>query len=115
MRNLGGSIGIAATSTMLARYQQANVNVFGAHVDAYSPATQRAFEAARQGFLAAGADAATATQRAYAALFGMLTQQSAMVAFVTLFRLLGMIFIVLVPAILLMRRPSGRSGPAGAH
>jgi DHA2 family multidrug resistance protein len=115
MRNLGGSIGIAVTSTMLSRNQQANVNVFGAHVDAYSAATQRAFEAARQGFLAAGADAATATQRAYAALFGTVNQQASMVAFVTLFRLLGLIFIVLVPAILLMKRPSGRSGPVGAH
>jgi len=115
MRNLGGSIGIAATSTMLARNEQANTNVFGANVDIYSAATQRAFEAARAGFLAAGSDMATATERAYGALFGMVSQQSAMVAFVTLFRLLGLIFIVLTPAVLLMKRPSGRSGPVGAH
>ena len=115
MRNLGGSIGIATTSTMLARHQQANINVFGAHVDAYSPATQRAFEAARSGFMAGGSDFATATQRAYAALFGTLNQQAAMVAFVTLFRLLGLIFIILVPAILLMKRPRSRGGPMAAH
>src|SRR5690349_1995968 len=68
MRNLGGSIGIAVTGTMLARQQQAYINVFGAHVDPYSPATQSAFQAARAGFMAAGADVTTATQRAYAAL-----------------------------------------------
>jgi DHA2 family multidrug resistance protein len=115
MRNLGGSFGIAATSSMLARHQQANINVFGANVDAYSAATQRAFEAARAGFLASGSDMTTATQRAYAALFGMVNQQAAMMAFVTLFRLLGLIFIILVPAILLMKRPRSRGAPIGAH
>jgi DHA2 family multidrug resistance protein len=115
MRNLGGSVGIAATSSMLARHQQANINVFGAQVDAYSAATQRAFESARAGFIAAGADVTTATQRAYAALFGTVNQQAAMVAFVTLFRLLGLIFIVLTPMTLLMKRPRRGGGPVGAH
>jgi MFS transporter, DHA2 family, multidrug resistance protein len=115
MRNLGGSIGIAVTGTLLARKQQAYINVFGANVDPYSTAAQHAFEAARQGFLAAGADVATATQRAYAALFGTVQQQAAMVAFVSLFRLLGVIFLLLLPLILLMRRPRTRGGPMGAH
>ena len=34
MRNIGGSIGIATTGTMLARQQQAQINVLGAHVSA---------------------------------------------------------------------------------
>jgi DHA2 family multidrug resistance protein len=115
MRNLGGSVGIAVTGTLLARRQQAYVNVFGANVDPYSSAAQRAFETARQGFIAAGADVATATQRAYAALFGMVQQQATMVAFVSLFRLLGVIFLLLLPLVLLMRRPRTRGGPMGAH
>src|SRR2546422_4529346 len=49
MRNLGGSIGIAVTGTMLSRQQQANINVFGANVDAYSPQTQSTFNAMRSG------------------------------------------------------------------
>ncbi len=115
MRNLGGSIGIAVTGTLLARKQQAYVNVFGTNVDVYSSVTQRAFEAARAGFLAAGADMTTATQRAYAALFGMVQQQATMVAFVSLFRLLGGIFLLLLPLILLMKRPRGGAGAVGAH
>jgi MFS transporter, DHA2 family, multidrug resistance protein len=115
MRNLGGSIGIAVTGTMLARQQQAYINVFGGHVDPYSSAAQRAFEAARAGFMAAGADITTATQRAYAALFGTVQQQAYMVSFVQLFRLLGGIFLLLIPLILLMKRPRGDRGSAGAH
>src|SRR5215510_6526672 len=76
MRNLGGSIGIAMTGTMLARKQQEYINVLGAHVTPYSQSATRALEAARQGFLASGADASTASQRAYAALFGAVQRQA---------------------------------------
>lgn len=114
MRNLGGSIGIAVTGTLLARKQQVYINVLGAHVDPYSSAAQNTLESARQGFLAGGSDAVTATQQAYRAMFGMVQQQASMVSFVDLFRLLGIIFLLLLPLILLMRRPRG--GPAvGAH
>ena len=110
MRNLGGSVGIAVTGTMLSRNTQAYVNVYGANVDVYSPATQRAFEAARGGFIASGSDPVTATQRAYGALFGMVQQQASIVSFVGLFRLLGVIFLLLLPLVLLMKRPRG-GGP----
>jgi DHA2 family multidrug resistance protein len=115
MRNLGGSIGVATTSTMLSRKQQEYISVIGAHVDPYSPVTQSRLEAARQGFLAAGADPVTAARRAYAALFGAVQQQAAMVAFVHVFRTLAIIFLLLLPLILLMRRPHRTGGPAAAH
>jgi DHA2 family multidrug resistance protein len=107
MRNLGGSVGIAVTGSMLARKQQAFVNIFGSNVDAYSPAAQGAFESAKNGFLARGADITTATQRAYASLFASVQQQATMVAFVS-------IFLLLLPLVLLMKKPRGR-GPMGAH
>jgi len=44
-RNLGGSVGIAVTATMLSRQQQAYVNVLGSNVDAYSAAPSRRHEA----------------------------------------------------------------------
>lgn len=115
MRNLGGSIGIAVTGLLLTRNQQAYVNIYGSNVDAYSPATQRAFAAARSGFIAGGADVTTATQQAYAALFGTVNQQASMVSFVTVFRLLGVMFLLLLPLILVMKRPRSGSAPAGAH
>jgi MFS transporter, DHA2 family, multidrug resistance protein len=114
-RNLGGSIGIAVTSTLLSRYEQANSVLLGANVTPLNPAAQSAFEAARNGFLASGADVTTATRRAWAALDGVVHQQAAMVSFVTLFRALGLLFIVLVPLVLLMRRPRAGRAPVGAH
>ena len=116
MRNLGGSIGIAVTGSLLARKEQAFVNIYGANVDPYSHTSIAMFDQIRAGFIAAGADITTATDRAYAALFGTVQQQAAMSSFVQLFRLLGIIFLLLLPLILLMRRPRSGAGPgAGAH
>ena len=38
-----------------------------------------------------------------------------MVSFVGLFRLLGVIFLLLLPLMLMMRRPKGRVSAAAAH
>ena len=64
--------------------------------------------------MAAGADAVTATERAYGALFGMVQRQAAMVSFVGIFQLLGIVFIALVPLVLLMQRPKA-GGHVSAH
>jgi DHA2 family multidrug resistance protein len=115
MRNIGGSVGIATTGTMLARNQQIHINMLGAHVDVFDPATQQMFMRMRAAFMAAGADAYTATQRAYGALFGVVQRQASMVSFVEIFQLLGFVFILLIPLTFLMQRPSGKTGPVGAH
>jgi DHA2 family multidrug resistance protein len=65
--------------------------------------------------MAAGADSVTATQRAYVILHGMVVRQASMVSFVMLFRLLGIIFLVMIPLVLIMKRPKGRTSPVGAH
>jgi DHA2 family multidrug resistance protein len=115
MRNIGGSIGIAVTGTMIARHSQANIATLGTHVSQFDPHTQSYFYQLRSAFMAAGADMVTATERAYAAIFGMVQRQAAMVSFVGLFWLLGVIFLAMIPLVLLMKRPE-HGGPAvGAH
>jgi DHA2 family multidrug resistance protein len=84
-------------------------------VTPYDPASQSMMYQFRAAFMAAGADAATATERAYAALFGLVQRHATMVAFVGIFQLMGVIFIALVPLVLLMRRPRTGGGPMAAH
>jgi DHA2 family multidrug resistance protein len=115
MRNIGGSVGIAVTGTMLARNVQSTTALLGANVTAYDSASQMMLAQMKSAFMAAGADAATATSRAYAAVFGMVQRQSSMVAFVGIFQLLGMLFLVFTPLVLIMKRPRGAGAPAGAH
>jgi DHA2 family multidrug resistance protein len=115
MRNIGGSIGIAVTGTLVARSQQAATAVLRANVNIYDPATQSIFSQMQNAFMAAGADAVTATNRAYAALFGIVQRQASIVSFVALFQILGFVFFAMVPLVLLMKRPRSGGGPIAAH
>ncbi|HUR33389.1 MAG TPA: DHA2 family efflux MFS transporter permease subunit [Vicinamibacterales bacterium] len=116
MRNIGGSIGIAVTGTLLARHTQATSVLYSANVTALDPTSQALFSQMRGAFMAGGSDAVTATSRAYAALAGMVMRQASIVSFVGLFQMLGVVFLVVVPLVLLMKRPrTGSGGAAGAH
>ncbi len=115
MRNIGGGMGIAVTGTMLARQRQTYVATLGENVTALDPTTQATLAQLKAAFIAAGSDAVTATNRAYLALYGMIQRQASIVSFVTLFQALGLLFLVLIPLVLLMRRPKGRTAPTAAH
>lgn len=115
MRNIGGSVGIAVTGTMLTRQQQATTTLYGSNVTIYDPTARQMFEQMRRALMATGDDVVTATNRAYAALHGLTSQQAAIVSFVWIFQLLGILFLVLIPFVMLMKRPRGRAGAAAAH
>jgi DHA2 family multidrug resistance protein len=55
--------------------------------------------------MARGADAFTATQQAYAAMYGMVMRQAAMLSFLDVFNMLGIIFLIMAPLMFIMKRP----------
>jgi DHA2 family multidrug resistance protein len=66
--------------------------------------------------MARGMDMVTATKQAFAALFGMVQQQAAMMAFNDVFFLLAIMFFLCLPLILIMKRPTKQgSGTGMAH
>jgi DHA2 family multidrug resistance protein len=116
MRNIGGSVGIAMTGTYLARHRQVVAATLGENISIYDPQTQSTLAQITQGMVAAGTDITTATQRAYAVLHGMLLRQASMVSFVTVYRLLGVLFLIMLPLVFIMQRPAKGAAPAaGAH
>jgi MFS transporter, DHA2 family, multidrug resistance protein len=115
MRNIGGGIGIAVTGTMLARQRQAIGATLGEHVTAFDTTTAQVLEQLKAAFIARGSDVVTATNQAYIAVYGMVQRQASMVSFVMIFRLLGLLFLVMVPLVFIMRRPKGRAGPVIAE
>jgi DHA2 family multidrug resistance protein len=116
MRNIGGSMGIAVSTTFLARRTQLHIHALGAHVDPYNPKSREVFEGLQAFFLSRGADLTTATDRARAAMFGMVARQAAMVSFSDVFRWLALLFLAMLPLLLIMRSPrAGRRGAPGAH
>ncbi|HET9010988.1 MAG TPA: DHA2 family efflux MFS transporter permease subunit [Gemmatimonadaceae bacterium] len=116
MRNIGGSVGIAITATIQQRERVRIGSYMGENVSAYDASTQTLLAQITSGLVAAGSDMVTATQRAYVILNGMLFRQASMVSFVMLFRLLGVIFLLMIPLVFIMRRPKrGGGASAAAH
>jgi DHA2 family multidrug resistance protein len=113
MRNIGGSMGIAVSATMLARRRQMYTNQLIKHVNPYSMQSQMMLSRVRGALIGRGVDPSTAAGRAYAILSYMVQRQAAMLAFIDVFRILGALFILLIPLIWLAKRPRLRKeGPA---
>jgi MFS transporter, DHA2 family, multidrug resistance protein len=115
MRNIGGSIGIATAATMLERNRQLYTNVLGAHINPYALQTQQMLNQARSAMMAAGADPASAAQKAQAMIFGVVQRQATMLSFINVFRLFGALFLILVPFIWLTKPPRTKKAEMGGH
>jgi MFS transporter, DHA2 family, multidrug resistance protein len=115
MRNIGGSMGIAAATTLLTRHRQAHTSTLASHVDAYSPGVRGMLDQLQAAFMARGADAVTAAERARVALFGMVQREAMMLSFTDIFRWLALVFVAMLPLVLLMRSPRGGGGMGAPH
>ena len=106
LRNIGGSIGIATVTTLMSRWQQAHINRLGEHVTRFDTRTWL--------WLRGLSHALGSSEKGYGALFGIVQRQAALLSFLDVFRLLGIGFLLLVPLVLLTRRPPrGSKAPAG--
>jgi len=114
MRNIGGSIGISLVETMQYRKAQVHTNNLVKFVNPGNLPARQLMNSMRGGFTAKGADPATAMRQSYAAIWGMVQQQAAMLSYNDVFRFLALMFVVLCPLIFLMRRPKG-GGPIAVH
>jgi MFS transporter, DHA2 family, multidrug resistance protein len=115
MRNIGASIGISIVETMQVRKAQMHINILGRHVNPANPQARQTIDGLRALFMSQGKDAATATRQAYAAVWGMVQQQAAMLSYNDAFGFLALMFLLMLPLIFLMRRPKKGGGAAMAH
>jgi DHA2 family multidrug resistance protein len=114
MRNIGGSIGISAVTTILARGAQAHQAIMVAHLTPYDPAFQQRL-AEIQSALAAQMSPLAAQQQAYGMIYGMLVRQASALAFIDTFRVLGLLCLICVLLVFFFRRVKARGGPAAMH
>ncbi len=105
MRNIGGSSGIAFAATMLSRGRQAFGNLFAEHVTPYDLQSRMLLNNMKSALAAGGADPVTAGQRSYGLLYGLVQRQAAMLSFVELFRIMGAVFLIVLPFIWVARQP----------
>ena len=110
-RNIGGSSGIAATTTMLARRAQYHQSVLVSHLTPYDPAYRDALAKAAMALRAGGSSGTDAAAQAQGMIYGTLLKQSAMLAFADAFWVMGMLFLVIIPLMFLIRKVPPVRGP----
>ncbi len=115
MRNIGGSIGIATTTTLMSRGRQAYTNVMVRHVNPYSLATRMTLDGIRSAMMGRGSDFQTASRRSLAVIWYMVQRQAAMRSIIDIFRLLALVFLVMLPFVWLAKSPRLRKGGGAAR
>jgi DHA2 family multidrug resistance protein len=91
-------------------------NILAGHITMFDTATRQMLAASQAGFMARGADSATAMRMAYESVFGLVQRNAMMMAFIDVFRLLGILFLCCLPLIFFMKRPThSGGGPGMAH
>jgi len=108
MRNIGGSVGIAIMTTFLARRTQVHQNVLVGNITSGNLKTRQMLQGMQGWFHANGVDQYVASRRAWAALYGMVQRQASMLSFVEAFWVMGVMFLVMLPFILLLRNPRAK-------
>jgi DHA2 family multidrug resistance protein len=115
MRQLGGSIGIALSATLLQRFTAIHRADLAANVTQYSEATRERIAAITQTLIGRGELPALAQTKAIGFVNGIVTRQAMMLSFDQLFLLFGTAFVLSLPLLLLMHRSRGPAAAGGAH
>jgi len=111
-RNLGGSVGISALSTVLARRAQVHQNYLAAHTSSVD--LTAALGSAKAMLFNAGSALPDAASQANGELYRILQQQAVALAYVDVIRIFAICCLCALPLLLFARR--GRPGaPAMAH
>jgi DHA2 family multidrug resistance protein len=104
MRNIGGSVGIASIMTLLVRGSQAHQSYLAANAPAGSPIANGLARGLQAKLFTLGADNWSAQHKALGAIYRMVQQQAALLAYADNFKLLAMMSLACVPLVLLFKR-----------
>ena len=112
-RQLGGSFGIALLATFVTRHTQIHRVDLISNLDAGNPLVQERLRMIGAGLAAHGYTTEAAQRAAVQVLDGQVTRQAAMLSYNDAWHLLLLSFVLVAPAILLLRKPGPRAaGPA---
>jgi DHA2 family multidrug resistance protein len=112
-RNLGGSIGISAFSTILARRAQVHQTYLAAHTAGAAFAAR--VSGATDVFFRAGSSMSDAAMQANRQIYGGMLQQATALAYIDVIRLFALGCAIALPLVFLAHRGRRGGGPAMAH
>jgi DHA2 family multidrug resistance protein len=104
MRNLGGSIGISAITTLIARRSQTHQTALAANVSSTNLALQRMVTGLSRQLATAGASSADAIHGAYGRVYGLVQQQAALLAYIDAIRIMAIVCVICIPISFIARR-----------
>lgn len=113
IRNLGGSIGIALTTTYLARGAQSHYQLMVSHLTPYDPVYQQRLAMLQAG-LTPLTGAPQAQHQAHGIVQGIVLQQASLSAFVDVFYWTALMLALCIPGAFLMKKVLAR-GNVGLH
>ena len=111
-RNIGGSVGIAVTATLLARLSQVHQNYLVGYLTPYDQTYQMHLATLERIFMPAGT---AAPSLALGTMYHTLQQQAMLLAFVDNFRLLGVVCFVCVPLAFFFKKADITGKPVMVH
>jgi len=114
-RNIGASVGIATVTTMLERRSQFHQQVLASHVNTMSQSYQATVNSTGHQLITQGSSAAQASTQANGLLYSIVQRQSAMLAFVDDYWMLGVIFLAVIPLMFLMKKARPQAGAVPVH
>ncbi|BAU12921.1 EmrB/QacA subfamily drug resistance transporter [Leptolyngbya sp. NIES-3755] len=113
-RQLGGSIGIAILTTLLAQREAFHRAQLAADLSVYNPQTVERLNALQGAFQNSGSDSATASQQALTSLNQLINLQAAVLSYADIFRFVGVIFLCSLPLLLFLGKGgAGAKAPMG--
>jgi len=116
MRQLGGSFGIAALTTIIHIRQGVHRSNLLTNINPYNNAFLQRMHMMEQGFMAKGKSAIDATQMAYRAIEGAVVRQSLLLTYNDAYLISGLVMLFSIPLIYLQPFKKGKvSVPTDAH
>ena len=114
-RQLGGSLGIAISATLLSRFTEQSRALLAEHIVTGDPTTMERVNGLTSALVANGMSLLSAKQQALMILDRQLQGQASMLAFSKLYLLSGVALLVSLPLLLLFRSGKSRGHGPAAH
>jgi len=105
LRNIGGSVGIALSATMLTRLAQFYQANLAGHVNPYNPIVQARLRELTEAAMARGMDAASSRQAALDIVYRIVGREAGLMAYTYIFWVIGLAFLVIIPFLYFLRKP----------
>jgi len=106
MRQLGGSFGVALISTFLSRETSIHRIDVVSHLNVNDPIVQNRVAMLTAGMRSHGTDSLTSRNMAYQLMDNSATMQATLLSYMDVFMLVGIVFVVFVPFVLLFVKRS---------